>query len=209
MASGSGARVRRAGRVRRVTRCGTTPSSTALRDGATVDGGVRNRGPAVDDGDRPERSNPSVGSTPHVRAQQPQLPGGSAACWLCALAGRRSAPAAPRRRPGRRRRLRDATPGPSCRLGEVQFWSASHLGRGTDRGDEVVLHEVRVDRDRGPGSGTGRRDPWARGSTALPAAQTPATLVRPAASTTTKPASSTWQPTRVSNGRPMASSRAG
>ena len=35
---------------------------------------------------------------------------------------------------------------------------------------------------------------WARGSTTLPAAQTPGTLVRPVASTMAKPASSMSQP---------------
>ena len=38
---------------------------------------------------------------------------------------------------------------------------------------------------------------WARGSTTLPAAQTPNALVRPVASTVTKPASSTSQPRPV------------
>jgi len=63
-----------------------------------------------------------------------------------------------------------------------------------DRVADVFIDEVGVQRDSGRGAGARGGDDLARGSTMLPAAQTPATLVRPVLSTLAQPSASTSQP---------------
>jgi len=69
---------------------------------------------------------------------------------------------------------------------------------GLGSSDVVAATKAGVDGDRARESGTAEVITWARGSTMLPAAGTPKALVRPLASTGTKPVALTPQPRSAS-----------
>ncbi len=124
--------------------------------------------------------------------------------------------------PGPHRRVRQLYPVSfSDRCGQLQWTVAQSV---SPRSPRPACHQRcggvpphgrhrpaprRVDGDHCRGAGAGARDQFRRGSTPCPAAQTPKLLVRPVASTVTKPASLDLQPLARRSARGRSTGHAG